>query len=172
MFCLFTMKKLRTLITLIGFVLFVITAKAQNEIPAITDPRLDFTVAGIKGDSLRLSSMKGKIFLLDFWASWCGPCRISNRHLVKLYEKYKQAGFEILGISLDENIKDWKKAIAKDKITWLQGVDTKGWDAKSAYKWNVEAIPASFLIDRKGNVIAVNLEKDELEKKLKELLAL
>jgi glutathione peroxidase-family protein len=170
MFSLFIMKTVKSFLLSLAILLFALTSNAQSEIPGITDPRLDFKVLGINGDSLKLSSMKGKVFLLDFWASWCGPCRISNRQLVKIYDKYKKAGFEILGISLDEDIKDWKKAIAKDKISWLQCVDTKGWDAKSAYKWNVEAIPASFLIDKKGNVVAVNLEKDELEKKIKELL--
>ena len=116
--------------------------------------------------------MRGKVFLLDFWASWCGPCRVSNKQLVKLYAKYKASGFEILGVSLDENLNDWKKAIAKDKITWLQAIDTKGWDALSAAKWQVEAIPNSFLIDKSGKVVAINLEKDELEIKVRALLGL
>lgn len=146
--------------------------QAQQQIPNISDPRLDFTVVDPKGDSLQLSSLKGKVFLLDFWASWCGPCRVSNRQLVKLYSKYRESGFEIFGVSLDEHKSDWKRAIAKDKITWLQGNDSGGWDALVAAKWNVEAIPASFLIGKNGNVVAVNLEKNELENKIKELLGL
>jgi Thiol-disulfide isomerase and thioredoxins len=103
--------------------------------------------------------MKGKVFLLDFWASWCGPCRYSNKNLVKLYSKYKQSGFEILSVSLDDNKHEWMKAVNKDKITWLQIIDSRGWDARSAAKWQVDAIPASFLIDKNGNVVAINAEK-------------
>ena len=148
-----------------------ISAKSQA-MPNITDSRLDFSLPDIKGDSLRLSSMKGKVFLLDFWASWCVPCRFSNKYLVKLYEKYKGKGFEIVGVSLDDNRNAWKKAVGKDKITWLQINDSKGWDAMSAAKWQVDAIPASFLIDRDGNVVSINAEKQELENKIRQLLGL
>ena len=92
--------------------------------------------------------------------------------MVKLYNKYKDKGLEILSVSLDEEEKDWKKAVTKDKITWVQGIDRGGWDAMAAIKWQVDALPASFLVNRNGDVVAINLEKDELEKKLKELLGL
>ena len=165
------MKNLRVL-----FLIFVcsiaITATAQPPIPNITDHRLDFTVAGLKGDSITLSSLKGKVVLIDFWASWCAPCRFSNKHLVKLYSKYKDKGFEIFGVSLDEETMDWRKAVSKDKITWMQGIDTRGWEATTAIKWQVEALPSSFLVNRDGNVVAINLDKHELEKKIKELLGL
>ncbi len=166
------MKKLKIFLSFFLIVRFPEIIEAQQPIPDITNSRFDFTTASVKGDSLRLSSMKGKVFLLDFWASWCGPCRISNRNLVKLYSKYKDNGFEIFGVSLDDNKNDWKKAIVKDKITWLQGIDTRGWDAMGAAKWNVNAIPASFLVDKNGNVVAIDLDKNELEKKIKELLGL
>ena len=99
------MKNLQIII--LGFVLaFSVSAvHAQGPIPNIADYRLDFTVVSMKGDSIRLSSLKGKVFLLDFWASWCGPCRYANKHLVKLYSKYKDKGFEILSISLDDEKK-------------------------------------------------------------------
>jgi thiol-disulfide isomerase/thioredoxin len=145
---------------------------AQSTIPNITDPRLDFTMLSLSGDSIRLSQMKGKVMLLDFWASWCGPCRVSNKQLVKLYSKYKDKGFEILGVSLDDKVSDWKKAVAKDKITWKQGIDAGGWDAMGAAKWQVDAIPASFLINKNGEVVGINLEKNELENKIRELLGL
>jgi thiol-disulfide isomerase/thioredoxin len=164
------MKKIWSLILSIGFIFFSVNSEAQTETPNIADPRLDFSVLKTNGDSLKLSSMKGKVFLLDFWASWCGPCRASNKQLLKLYAKYKTNGFEILSVSLDEDMSDWKKAIAKDKITWMQGIDTRGWDAVSAGKWQVEAIPASFLIDKSGNVVAINLEKDELEIKVRTII--
>ena len=143
---------------------FLSVAKAQQEIPNITDPRLDFTITGLNGESIQLSSLKGKVLLLDFWASWCGPCRVSNRQLVKIYNKYNEKGFEIFAVSLDEEKDDWKKAIAKDKITWLQGNDTGGWEAKAALKWKVEALPTSFLVNKNGDVIAIDPEKKELEK--------
>ncbi len=166
------MKNFRFLILAAAFVLTVCSVKAQGPIPNIADHRLDFTVTDLKGDSIRLSSLKGKVLLLDFWASWCGPCRYSNKHLVKLYNKYRDKGFEILGVSLDEQRSDWKKAVSKDKITWMQAIDPGGWDAQAATKWQVDAIPASFLVDQNGNVVAINLEKDELEKKIKALLGL
>jgi glutathione peroxidase-family protein len=153
------------------FVILSVSVRAQVQ-PNITDSRLDFSLPGLKGDSIRLSSMKGKVFLLDFWASWCVPCRFSNKQLVKLYAKYKDKGFEILGVSLDDNKNAWKKAVNKDKISWLQINDNGGWDALSAIKWNINAIPASFLIDKDGNVVAIDPEKQELENKIRQLLGL
>ena len=155
------------------FLLLLAAVSAEGQVqPNITDPRLDFSLPDLKGDSLRLSSMKGKVFLLDFWASWCVPCRFSNKNLVKLYEKYREKGFEILSVSLDDNKTAWKKAVSKDKITWLQINDSAGWDARSAAKWQVDAIPASFLVDKNGDVVAINAEKQELESKIRQLLGL
>ena len=169
----YAMKNLRILILNLVFAFSAFAVNGQGPpIPNITDYRLDFTVAGIKGDSIKLSSLKGKVFILDFWASWCGPCRYSNKHLVKMYNKYKDKGFEILSVSLDDQKNDWKKAASKDKITWMSAIDPGGWEALTATKWQVDAIPASFLINRNGDVVAINLEKDDLEKKIKELLGL
>ena len=165
------MKILKTYFFISCITVITISARSQT-IPNITDSRLDFSLPDMKGDSLRLSSMKGKVFLLDFWASWCGPCRYSNKNLVKLYDKYKSKGFEIVGVSLDDREREWKKAVKQDKITWLQINDSRGWDARSAAKWQVDAIPASFLIDRNGNVVSINAEKKELEDKIRELLGL
>jgi thiol-disulfide isomerase/thioredoxin len=160
------------LLLLLFVLVFAHTASAQREVPNITDPRLDFKLPTLKGDSLALSSLKGKVVLLDFWASWCVPCRASNRQLVKLYSKYKDKGFEILSVSLDDDMGDWRKAVAKDKINWLQVIDSRGWDAQSAIKWHIEAIPASFLVNQHGDVVAIDLEKKELEMMVKELLGL
>ncbi len=165
------MKILKTYFFISFFSVITISARSQ-EIPNITDSRLDFSLPDMKGDSLRLSSMKGKVFLLDFWASWCVPCRSSNKGLIKLYSKYKKNGFEIVSVSLDDNKHNWMKAVSKDKITWLQINDSRGPDAMSAAQWQVDAIPASFLIDKNGNVVAINAEKKELENKIRELLGL
>ncbi|HET9746496.1 MAG TPA: TlpA disulfide reductase family protein [Chitinophagaceae bacterium] len=166
------MQNLRIFVMCVGLVISAFTLKAQGPVPNIADIRLDFTVAGLKGDSITLSSLKGKVLILDFWASWCGPCRFSNKHLVKMYSKYRDKGLEILSVSLDDELKDWKKAVAKDKITWLQGIDLGGWDALAAIKWQVDALPASFVVNKNGDVVAINPEKDELEKKIRELLGL
>jgi peroxiredoxin len=130
----------------------------------------DIALPSVNGDTIHLSSLKGKVVLLDFWASWCGPCRYSNKQLVKLYPKYKSKGFEIFSVSIDDDKSKWKNAIKKDKIDWLQVNDAGGWDAQTAVKWNINEIPTSYLIDKKGKLIAMDLEGKELEKTLKDLL--
>ncbi len=131
----------------------------------------DIALPTVNGDSIRLSSLRGKVVLLDFWASWCGPCRSSNKQLTKIYPKYKAKGFEIFSVSLDEDKEKWKAAIKKDKINWLQVNDDGGkWNAQTAINWNIEAIPTSYLIDKNGKLVAMDLEGKELEKALKDLL--
>jgi len=154
------------------FCLFVSVASSAQDTPNITDPRLDFKLPGVNGDSTQLSSLKGKVFLLDFWASWCVPCRFSNKTLAKIYEKYKDHGFEILSVSLDDTRKSWEKAVKKDKLTWLQLNDPGGPTGISSAKWQIHAIPSSFLIDKDGNVVGYDLEKQELENKIRELLGM
>ncbi len=122
------------------------------------------------GDSIRLSTLRGKVVLLDFWASWCAPCRISNKGLVKIYSRFRKKGFEILGVSLDTDKEKWLRAIQKDKITWLQVNDPGGWNAPTAINWSVDAIPTSYLIDRDGRLLAMDLAGKPLEKALEKLL--
>jgi thiol-disulfide isomerase/thioredoxin len=130
----------------------------------------ELALPSLNGDTLRLSSLKGKVVLLDFWASWCGPCRMANKGLAKLYSKYKSKGFEILSVSLDENSNSWKKAIKKDKAIWLQVIDDRGPEAFTAMKWQITSIPTTYLIDKEGKLVAMDLEGRELEKAVKGIL--
>ena len=130
----------------------------------------EIALPSITGDTLRLSDFKGKIVLLDFWASWCGPCRSANKGLSKIYDKFSEKGFEIYSVSLDEEKDSWIKAVKKDKIKWKQVIDPGGWETPTAQQWNIFALPTSFLIDREGRLLAMDLEGKDLEKALKEML--
>ncbi len=122
------------------------------------------------GSSFEWKSLKGKVVLLDFWASWCRPCRMENPNVVRLYEKYKDKGFEILGVSLDNNRSQWLKAIEQDKLLWEHVSDLNGWRSEAAQNYYVRAIPATFLLDKEGKIIAKNLRGPSLERKLAEIL--
>jgi thiol-disulfide isomerase/thioredoxin len=160
--------KIKNLVLTLSVVLFAFAGNAQ--LPNITDPRVQIKLPTVKGDSLSLASLKGKVILLDFWASWCRPCRSANKQLVKLYSKYKAQGFEIFSVSLDDDKKDWKAAIAKDKITWLQVIDANAWNGEIIPRWNISQIPTSYLINKKGDVVSIDLEGKELEENIKKLL--
>lgn len=161
------MRKKTSAVFVMAFLLMANVVQAQIK-QGYKAPEVALPAA--TGDTIRLSSLKGKVVLLDFWASWCGPCRISNKGLVKLYPKYKDKGFEILGVSLDEDRKDWQQAVKKDKINWLQVNDNGGWESGTASRWGINAIPTSYLIDKDGTLVAMDLEGKELEKALKQLL--
>jgi peroxiredoxin len=130
----------------------------------------DFAQEDVKGQLVRLSSFKGKYVLVDFWASWCGPCRQENPNVVKAYNKYKDKNFTVLGVSLDENRERWLGAIAQDGLSWTQVSDLKGWGNDVAVQYGVQAIPTNFLVDPSGKIIARNLRGEALEAKLAELL--
>ena len=129
------------------------------------------------GEKIALSSLRGKLVLIDFWAAWCSPCRQENPNLVRTYKKYKDKefqngdGFTIYGISLDRRMLDWTTAIEKDGLVWESHVsDLKGWQSVAAAQYGVMQIPANFLIDGNGIILAKDLKGDSLEIKLKELL--
>ena len=123
-----------------------------------------------EGKNIALSSFRGKVVLIDFWASWCAPCRKEMPNVVKAYAKYKDKGFEIYGVSLDNDKDRWVEAIQKDGITWPQVSDLKHWGSEAAKLYSVQGIPYTVLIDRDGKIIAKNLRGPDLENKLAEIL--
>ena len=126
----------------------------------------DFTMKNLDGEEVSLSDFRGKVVLIDFWASWCGPCRKDNPHVVELYKKYKEDGFEILGVSLDKTKDRWEQAIAKDKLTWTHVSDLKGWQNAVAQMYSVKSIPHTVLLDEEGKIIARKLRGPQLDQKL------
>ncbi len=121
------------------------------------------------GKEIALSSLRGKIVLVDFWASWCAPCRKENPNVVKLYQKYKDKGFDVFGVSLDKNRENWIKAINDDKLLWNHVSDLMEWNSPLVKTYNFESIPHTVLIDREGKIIALNIRGNELESKLAEV---
>ncbi len=129
----------------------------------------DIALADTSGKILSLSSLRGKYVLIDFWASWCGPCRIENPNVVKAYQMYKDKGFTIFSVSLDQDITRWKKAILADKLSWPYHVsELKGWGSKVCQDFNIYSIPNNYFIDPQGKVIATGLRGDGLLKTLEQ----
>lgn len=123
-----------------------------------------------EGQELALSSLRGKVVMIDFWASWCGPCRKENPAVKQIYEKYKDKGFEIYAVSLDNNKDQWKAAIAKDGLTWKHVSDLGGWKSSAAQLYSVHSIPQTFLLDEEGRIIKAGLRSHDLEPMLDALL--
>jgi peroxiredoxin len=123
----------------------------------------EFATTGIDGKPVKLSDYKGKYVMLDFWASWCGPCRAENPNVVKQYAAYKDKGFNILGISLDVEKTDWQKAIDTDKLTWSHASDLQRFDGPTEKLYHIEAIPSNFIIDPQGIIVAKNITGADLE---------
>jgi peroxiredoxin len=133
---------------------------------AIGSPAPDFILTDTHDKPVPLASFRGKYLLVDFWASWCGPCRAENPNVVKAYRKYHPKGFAILGVSLDDQKSNWEKAIKKDKLSWTQVSDLKGWESSAAALYGVKAIPMNFLLDKEGKILGKGLRGKELEDKL------
>jgi peroxiredoxin len=123
----------------------------------------DFTVAGVDGNPIKLSDYKGKYVLIDFWASWCAPCRAENPNVVKLYRIYKPLGLNILGVSLDQDKAKWQQAIAADKLTWSHGSDLKTFEGPTEKLFHIEAIPSNYIVDPQGVIVAKNVMGTDLE---------
>lgn len=136
---------------------------------AVGQPAPEISLPNPEGKIVPLSSMKGKYVLVDFWAKWCGPCRHENPNVVSAFQKYKDKGFTVYGVSLDRNREEWLQAIQQDKLTWTHVSDLKYWQSEAAKTYNITGIPFSLLLDPNGVIIAKNLRGAALHQKLEEI---
>ena len=151
----------------------IMAERRISKATAVGQHYTDIVLKGIDGKTdIQLSAYinKNQYTLLDFWASWCGPCRAEMPNVVKVYNQYHSKGLEVVGVSLDNNHEAWVKAIKTLKMPWPQMSDLKGWQSAAAAAYNIRAIPANVLIDNKGNIIAKDLRGEELQKRIEELM--
>lgn len=152
------------------------SADREQSSPGVGEKAPDITMEGPNGKTYQLSDLRGKVVLIDFWASWCRPCRMENPNVVKLYKKYKDEqfqygeGFTIFSVSLDRSKSKWKKAIEQDNLLWPYHVsDLQMWNNAAAAKYNITSIPATYLIDKDGIILAKNLRGRSLENALEKM---
>jgi peroxiredoxin len=157
---------------ILGFSMLLILAGSNTSYARLKvgDQAPDFTILNQEGKPIKLSSLRGNVVLLDFWASWCMPCRMANTEIVPVYHKYASLGFDMFSVSLDSKKEPWINAIRNDKMDWSHhGSDFKGWESAVAKLYGIESLPSSFLLNENGVVIALDPDEYDLEKKLQEL---
>lgn len=143
---------------------------SANELAAVGKPAPVFTLPNTRDKNISLEKFKGKYVLIDFWASWCGPCRQENPNVVAAFKKFRNKNFTVLGVSLDENKKQWEAAIRKDNLNWEQVSDLKGWNSSVVSLYNIKSIPSNVLVDPNGQIIAKDLRGVDLENQLSNIL--
>jgi peroxiredoxin len=142
----------------------------EMAVTAIGSTAPDFSLKDARGQKVSLSSFRGKYVLVDFWASWCGPCRAENPNVVRAFNRYKGKNFTVLGVSLDNSREKWLDAVRQDGLDWTQVSDLGGWGSSAAALYHVSSIPSNFLIDPSGRIVAKNLRGEELEQTLASIL--